>query len=164
MISRRKLLFNAGALTVYFSLNPVLDANANKPSSLLPRALKHNPELDAWLSLDKRGKVKLFSGKVELGQGILTAFAQIVAEELNVAMTRVEIINTDTRQCPDLGYTFGGISIEHGGTVLQLVAAEAKAVLLSYGAQYLATETSQLSVQDGEFYLNKAFHLYLSNP
>ena len=154
MISRRKLLFNAGALTVYFSLNPVLAANANKPSSLLPRALKHNPELDAWLSLDKRGKVKLFSGKVELGQGILTAFAQIVAEELNVAMTRVEIINTDTRQCPDLGYTFGGISIEHGGTALQLAAAEAKAVLLSYGAQYLATETSQLSVQDGEFYLN----------
>lgn len=154
MISRRKLLFNAGALTVYFSLNPVLAANAKKTSSLLPRALKHNPELDAWLSLDKRGKVKLFSGKVELGQGILTAFAQIVAEQLNVAMTRVEIINTDTRLCPDLGYTFGGISIEHGGAALQWAAAEAKAILLSYGADYLAAETSQLSVEDGEFYLN----------
>ena len=154
MITRRKVLRSAGALTVYFTLNPVMASNANKPSLLLPKALGRNPELDAWLSLDKQGKIKVFSGKVELGQGILTAFAQIVAEELNVAMARVEIINTDTHLCPDLGYTFGGISIEQGGTALQWAAAEAKALLLSYGAHYLATDASQLSVVDGEFCIN----------
>lgn len=151
MITRRKFLRDTGALVVFFSMDPLLAASENKPEQALPKGLIKNPQLDSWLRLDKQGKVTVFSGKVELGQGILTAFSQIVAEELDIALERIEIINTDTQQCPDLGYTFGGFSIEHGGSALQRVAAEAKALLLANASARLGKTVSQIKVVDGEF-------------
>jgi CO/xanthine dehydrogenase Mo-binding subunit len=105
--------------------------------------------LDAWLRIDADGSVTIFAGKVELGQGILTALAQIAAEELNLPLARVAMISGDTGRTPDEGYTSGSQSIEYGGTAIRLACAQARAMLLAAAAGKLNVSAEQLSVADG---------------
>ena len=122
---------------------------AGTPPRKLPGSLNANRRLDRWLRVNRDGTVTAFPGKVEIGQGILTALAQIVAEELDVTLGRVRLEPSDTRYSPDEGMTSGSQSITDGGTALRYAAAEARDLLLQRAAARLGVSLEQLSVADG---------------
>ena len=80
----------------------------------LPRSVRRNPALDTWLRIEPGGRVGVFTGKVEIGQGIVTALALIAAEELDVALECIEVHTADTARGPGEGVTAGSGSIEPG--------------------------------------------------
>jgi nicotinate dehydrogenase subunit B len=106
-------------------------------------------QLDDWLRIEKDGSITAFSGKVELGTGVRTALAQIVAEELDIPFNRVHMIMGDTAQTPDEGYTAGSMTIISSGSALRNAAAEARQVLLKKAADRLDASLSELVVEDG---------------
>ena len=115
----------------------------------MPGSLATNRRLDGWLAINADGTVTVFTGKVELGQGIGTALAQIVADELDVDLARIVMISGDTSRTPNEGVTSGSQSIEQGGTALRFAAAEARELLLSAAAAKLGANPSELTVRDG---------------
>src|SRR3954467_11739399 len=125
-IDRRDFAKGLGGIVLAFTLDPAV-APQPKP---LPGSLGGNRMLDAWLRINADGTATVFTGKVELGQGIVTALRQIAAEELDLTLTRVEIISGDTGRTPNEGMTAGSQSIENSGTALRLAAAEVHAMLL----------------------------------
>jgi nicotinate dehydrogenase subunit B len=147
-VTRREFVKGAGGLLVGFSL---FDA------SVLPRALAAQPgapdtaasRLDAWLRIDGEGRVQVFTGKVEIGMGVETAFAQFVADELDVAPARVSFVMGDTARTVDQGGVGGSTSISLGSRPLRNAAATARALLLRQAARRLGAPVEQLSVHDG---------------
>jgi len=115
----------------------------------LPGSLNANRRLDRWLRINRDGTVSVFPGKVEIGQGILTALSQIVAEELDVGLERVRLAPTDTSYSPDEGMTSGSQSITDGGAALRYAAAEARDLLMQRAASQLGVSLEQLTVTDG---------------
>ncbi|OBJ50670.1 molybdopterin cofactor-binding domain-containing protein [Mycobacterium sp. 1423905.2] len=113
-------------------------------------SLAANPVLSQWLGIRSDGIVEVRSGKVELGQGVLTALAQIAAEELDVDVSRVRMIAAATDRSPDEGFTAGSRSIQHSGAALRQVCAEARAIYLEVAAAKLAVAPDELDVCDGE--------------
>ncbi len=105
--------------------------------------------LDDWLAFEPDGTVNVYSGKVELGTGVQTALAQIVAEELEVPLERVRMIMGDTYQTPDEGYTSGIATISGGGTALRNAAAEARRAMLKMAAERLDASGDELAVEGG---------------
>ena len=142
-ISRREVLLGSGALIVSFSLagslNDTLAQGGAKPVTLT--------EVDSFLAIDKAGKVTVYSGKVDLGTGVTTALRQIVAEELDVPMSRIELIQGDTTLTPDQGNTWGSLTIQIGGMQLRQASAAARQALLAEAGKKLGTD--QLTVADG---------------
>jgi CO/xanthine dehydrogenase Mo-binding subunit len=120
-------------------------------SANLPDSLRKNPDLDSWLQLDADTRtVRVRTGKVELGQGITTALALIVAEELDVSLQRIRVECADSARPPFEFLTVGSMSVETSGVSLRLAAAEARDCLLARAAEALGVEQSSLQVQDGE--------------
>lgn len=115
----------------------------------LPRSLEGNPALGRWISLEAPGIVTVRTGKVELGQGILTALAQIAAEELGLGLERVVVAACDTALSPDEGFTAGSLSVEVSGASVRLAAAQARAALLAAAAARLGQAAAGLSCRDG---------------
>jgi nicotinate dehydrogenase subunit B len=145
-LTRRQFGKAAGALVLAFTLAPrVAGAQAAK----LPGSLANNRMLDAWLRINADGSATIFTGKVELGQGISTALAQIAAEELDLPLARITMISGDTAQTPDEGHTSGSQSIEYGGTAVRLACAEARALLVGQAAKHLALPADALKVNEG---------------
>ena len=144
-LSRRDFAKGLGGIVLAFSLAPAL-AQPPKP---LPGSLATNKMLDAWIRINADGTATVFTGKVELGQGILTALAQIAAEELDLPLSRVAMISGDTGRTPNEGVTSGSQSIEYSGTALRLAAAEVRAMLLDLAAVKLETGVGQLRAADG---------------
>jgi CO/xanthine dehydrogenase Mo-binding subunit len=117
----------------------------------LPESLAANPILAQWVRIGANGVVEVRSGKVELGQGVLTALAQIAAEELDVDVARVQMVAAATDRSPDEGFTAGSRSIQQSGAALRQVCAEARAIYLDAAAAKLAVAPDELDVADGEF-------------
>jgi CO/xanthine dehydrogenase Mo-binding subunit len=115
----------------------------------LPANLKANPRLDRWVRFDADRTVTVFSGKVELGQGIETVMAQIAAEELDVPLDRVALVAGDTAAGPNEGFTAGSQSIEQGGTALRAACAEVRKLFVEAAARRLEVSASELAVRDG---------------
>jgi CO/xanthine dehydrogenase Mo-binding subunit len=148
-LTRRDFLKSSGALIVAFAWStPATLAQQSAPERL-PGSLNNNRMLDGWLRISPDGTVTVFTGKVELGQGILTALAQIASDELDVAYERIQMVSADTSRSPDEGMTAGSLSVENSGTALRFACAEARAALLGVAAKKLATEATALSVADG---------------
>ena len=116
--------------------------------------------LDAWIRIAPNGIATVFTGKVELGQGILTALSQIAAEELDLPLSRVKMISGDTGQTPDEGQTAGSQSIENSGTALRLAAAEVRAILLELAAKRFGVPPDKLTVADGVITAPDGHYLY----
>src|SRR6186713_3741564 len=142
-ISRRDALLGSGALIVSFALAGS-SAGAQAQGAAKPLALT---EVDSFLAIDKTGKVTVYSGKVDLGTGITTALRQIVADELDVPMNRIELVQGDTLLTPDQGKTWASITIQIGGMQLRQAAAAARQALLAEAAKKLGTDN--LTVADG---------------
>lgn len=114
-----------------------------------PMGMGAPADLNAYLRIGEDGKVTVFSGKIEQGQGNTTALAQMAAEELCVPLESITMIMGDTDLCPwDMG-TFGSMSVRIYGSALRSAAAEAKAVLLEMASEQLKTPKAELSVADG---------------
>ncbi len=106
-------------------------------------------ELDDWIRIEPDGSVTAFSGKVELGTGVRTALAQIVAEELDVPFERVHMVMGDTERTPDEGITAGSMTIMESGDALRQASAEARRILLGQASDRLDAEPGELAVNDG---------------
>ncbi len=115
----------------------------------LPSSLQKTPDLDAWIHINTDGTITIFTGKVELGQGIRTALAQIAAEELDVALERIRVTSGDTGLTPDEGSTTGSMSVETSGGALRVAAAEARHWMLQLAFEHLEAQTAALRVVDG---------------
>jgi CO/xanthine dehydrogenase Mo-binding subunit len=113
--------------------------------------LAENPQLNQWIGFEADGTVRVATGKVELGQGLVTALAQIAAEELDVPLDRIRIISGETERSPDEWYTAGSLSIETSGTSIRLVCAEVRALFLDHLGLRLNCPATELSVTDGRF-------------
>jgi CO/xanthine dehydrogenase Mo-binding subunit len=105
--------------------------------------------LDDWLVFEKDGTITAFSGKVELGTGVRTALAQIVAEELDVPLERVQMVMGDTALTPNEGYTAGSMTISGSGTALRNAAAEARRAMLEMAAERFHVAADELNVREG---------------
>jgi CO/xanthine dehydrogenase Mo-binding subunit len=106
-------------------------------------------QLDDWVAIEPDGTVAAYSGKVDVGTGVRTALAQIVAEELDVPLARVRMIMGDTGRTPDEGYTAGSMTIQMGGMQLRKAAAEARLALLEQAAAHLGAPVEELEVREG---------------
>ena len=116
----------------------------------LSASLENNPDIDSWLQFHGDGKITVSTGKVELGQKLITAFTLIVAEELDVDPARISIITADTSESPNEGYTAGSNSMESSGMALRQIAAKVRQVLLEKASQQLGVPVENLNVDDGE--------------
>jgi CO/xanthine dehydrogenase Mo-binding subunit len=105
--------------------------------------------LDDWLAINPDGTVTAFSGKVELGTGVRTALAQIVAEELDLPLECVQMVMGDTDRTPNEGYTAGSMTINSSGGALRNAAALARRILLERAAERLDARPEELTVQAG---------------
>src|SRR6185503_2970771 len=112
--------------------------------------------LDTWLSLDATGAVTAFFGKMDMGQGVDTAIAQVVAEELDVDVGRVTVVMGDTHRTPNQGGASGSSGCRLGANALRNAAAEARRVLVARASERLAVPASTLSVADGRVFAASA--------
>ena len=125
----------------------------------LPTSLKANPRLSQWLRFQPDGTVQVRPGKVDLGQGISTALAQIVAEELDVDFRRIHMQGVSTASSPNEGMTSGSLSIQDSGSALRLVATQARLCFLDEIARQHGLDTDQrarLQVNDGQISIGTA--------
>jgi CO/xanthine dehydrogenase Mo-binding subunit len=147
-ISRRAVLAGGATLVVGFSLLPAMRLRSAE-SSGLPGSLDRAPLLDAWIRIDEHGKVTVFTGKAELGQGMKTALRQIAAEELRSPPESIELITADTERTANEGYTAGSHTIMDSGTAILHAAAQVRAILLSAAAQQWSMPEARLQADGG---------------
>ncbi len=121
-----------------------------------PANLTINPRFDTWLKFQADETVRVATGKVEIGQGVVTALSQIAAEELDLSLSQVVILAGDTDQGPNERYTSSSLSIMDSGAAIRAVCAEARALLLRRAALRLNCGGEQLSVEEGAFLVDGA--------
>ncbi|HME66908.1 MAG TPA: 2Fe-2S iron-sulfur cluster-binding protein, partial [Streptosporangiaceae bacterium] len=129
-----------------------LVAESGVPSGVspLPADLAANPVLARWLDFSRDGEVTIRIGKVEYGQGIWTALAQVAAEELQVALARVRVAPVSTSTSPDEGVTAGSQSVKDSGSALRQACAQARDLLLDAAATKIGVSGATLAVADGQ--------------
>jgi nicotinate dehydrogenase subunit B len=142
-MNRRKFLHMVGGgIVVLIGLNAATVVS-EEPGHFYPK------DFNAYLVIGKNGRVTVFSGKIEMGQGVLTSQAQLVAEELGVSLTSIDMVLGDTDRCPiDMG-TFGSLTTRMFGPVLRAAAAQARAELLALAARKLRVGPDRLQVVHG---------------
>jgi nicotinate dehydrogenase subunit B len=148
ILSRRSFTKGIGGIVLAFTLAPS-DLLAQDAAVRLPGSLQTNRRLDAWLRINADGTATVFTGKVELGQGILTALQQIAAEELDLPLNRLKMISGDTGATPNEGQTAGSQSVENSGTALRMAGAEVRAMLVELAAKKLGAAADTLKVENG---------------
>ena len=146
LVTRREFLASAGALIVAFSVRPLFAA---EEGAKLPGALEHTPMLDAWIRIDADGRVTVFTGKAEFGQGVKTALTQIAAEQLALPFERIALVTADTERTPNEGYTAGSNSLKDSGTALLNASAQVREILIAEAARRWNVAASQVSARDG---------------
>lgn len=119
------------------------------PAPKLPVSLVTSPRLSSWVRFTGDGRVAISPGKVEIGQGIVTALAQIAADELDVDIGRIEMIRASTATSPNEGVTSGSLSIQQSGRALRHVCAEVRQIFLAAASERLGVGATQLGIDDG---------------
>jgi isoquinoline 1-oxidoreductase len=141
-INRREFLkcFGGGVI-IFFSIGDIWELLQGRP--------EYPYDFNAYLRIGTDGKVTCMVGKIEMGQGVITSLAQMLADELDVSLDSVKMIMGDTEQCPyDMG-TWGSLSTRSYGTYVRQAAAEARKVLLELASEHLKVSVSNLLVEDG---------------
>jgi isoquinoline 1-oxidoreductase len=109
-------------------------------------------DFNAYLRIGADGRVTCFTGKIEMGQGVITSLAQMLADELDATLESVDMVMGDTSLCPwDMG-TFGSMTTRFFGPALRAAAAEARAVLIELAAEYLKVPKGQLKAKEGTIF------------
>src|SRR5437763_4814720 len=154
-MDRREFMKTSGALIVSFSapVAQVMAQTSGKPP-LLPS------ELDSWIAVLPNGSVQAFFGKMDMGQGLDVAVAQIVAEELDVGFDKVDVLMGDTATSCNQGGASGSTGTSNGARLLRKAAAEARRVLLERAADKLGAPAAQLRVEDGTVFAGGAKTTY----
>ena len=145
-IDRRSLFQSTGALVISFALPGGFAAAA--PGAAVKPPLAPD-QLDSWLAIKADGGVVAYFGKMDMGQGVDVAIAQIVAEELDVPLARVSVVMGDTALTVNQGGASGSTGVQKGGIALRNAAAEARRVLLEMAAARLDVPADWLQVADG---------------
>lgn len=151
-LNRREFLKTlGGGIMITFTVGeiPLLESS-------LPPALQRKEEgFNAYLRIGQDGRVSCFSGKIEMGQGIITSLGQMLAEELDISLNRVVMVMGDTDLCPwDMG-TFGSRSTKYFGAELRKAAAEARAVLIELASEKLNLPLDRLDTREGTVFDKK---------
>ncbi len=120
-------------------------------ATTLPLSVVNNPRPDKWVGFPQDRTVRLAVGKVEIGQGVVTALAQIAAEELDVELGRIRVVSGDTDNAPDEGSTSSSLSIEVSGASVRLIAAEVRGRVIDRLAQRLNCSPEEIRIVDGAF-------------
>ena len=153
-LTRRTFVATGGALIVSFAMSRSALAQTAHQAVKLPGSLDKTPYLDSWIGIDGNGAVTVFTGKAELGQGIMTALIQCAAEELDVDPKVVTIITADTERTANEGYTAGSHSMQDSGTAILNAAAQVRAILIELAANQLNLPTDQLQAKTGAIVAN----------
>jgi len=154
-ITRREFLARGGALVVSFAIAPALAVEGQnageqpKPNPGLPGSLKTASLLDSWIRIDADGKITVFTGKAELGQGIKTALLQVAAEELVVDPRTITLVTADTERTPNEAYTAGSQSMQDSATAIMNAASQVRVILVRLAAERLAVPPADLTVHLG---------------
>jgi CO/xanthine dehydrogenase Mo-binding subunit len=115
----------------------------------LPASLAANPVLSSWVRFSSEGHVTVSPGKVEIGQGIVTALAQIAADELDVDIGRVQMVRASTAASPNEGVTSGSLSVQQSGRAIRQVCAEVRQIFLKLASDRLGVGIDALEIADG---------------
>lgn len=152
-LNRRELLLTTGALVVY-GTGLVLATDAAAQTAATASPVGPDPTLlDTWISIAPSGLVTVNSGKMDCGQGLGLAYAQIVAEELDVAVDTVQVTLGDTRLSPNQGGGSASSGLRQGANPLRNAAAEARRILIAAAAEKLAQPTDALAVENGRVFV-----------
>lgn len=143
-LSRRDFLKTSGSGIFIFFV-----AGAFGLPAVQPRGRTYPTDFNAYLKIGDDGRVSLFCSKVEMGQGIITSMAQMLAEELDVALEAIDMFMGDTRLCPWDGGTTGSRSTKYYGPPLRRAGAEARAILLQLASEELNIPVEELVVNKG---------------
>jgi CO/xanthine dehydrogenase Mo-binding subunit len=149
-VNRRNLLRGAGYVALAFAIP--LEGAAQAPATdkpRLPGSMNDNRNVSAWIRINADKTVMLLVGKVELGQGILTAVSQICADELDVEFERVKVISGDTSLTPNEGTTAGSFSMPMCGPAVRQASAEARKIMIDLAAEKLGKPADGMTVRDG---------------
>src|SRR5947207_1295328 len=114
----------------------------------LPVSLAVNPLLSTWIRFSE-GHVMVSSGKVEIGQGIVTVLAQIAADELDVDIGRVQMMRASTAASPNEGVTSGSLSVQHSGRAIRQACAEVRQIFLAAASDRLGIAIDTFDIKDG---------------
>ena len=144
-LTRRDFLkITGGGIVIFFTLGDVtVLAQERRPGRDYPT------DFNAYLRIGEDGRVSCLSGKIEMGQGIITSLAQMLAEELDVPLNSVDMVMGDTALCPFDFATVGSRSTKFFGPPLRRAAAEARAVLIKLAAEKLDVDQSRLFTENG---------------
>jgi isoquinoline 1-oxidoreductase len=146
-VDRRDFLkLTSYGLLVTCAIDPLLDILGPASATAAPAP---PPDINAFLHIGAQGQVTCLVGKVEMGQGIMTALPQLVAEELGVPLSSVDIVMGDTDLCPTDNGTYGSLSVRAFGPSLRAAAAEARGVLVQMASEKLQVPVADLEVRDG---------------
>ena len=147
-LSRREFLkLLGGGVVILFSVgDPAILEAQRRRGEPLP------DDFNAFLRIGEDGRVSCFTGKIEMGQGVITSLAQMLADELEVPLDSVDMVMGDTDFCPWDRGTFGSMTTRFFGPPLRAAAAEARSVLIELAAEHLQASPSQLKVKAGVIY------------
>src|SRR5262245_43708893 len=145
-LSRRAFLVASGALVVTLADTPAWSDAANGTSARPPLT---GDQLSSYIAIEADGTVVAYYGKIDGGQGLGTAIAQMVAEEIDVPFERVRVVMGDSALTLDMGGASAAVGVSHGGMMLRRTAAEARRLLVAMASAKLDLPPDQLTVTDG---------------
>jgi nicotinate dehydrogenase subunit B len=148
-MDRREFLHVVGGGIIVFIAASDLALLEELAAAELPQQRGYPTDFNAYLRIGEDGRITVFSGKIEMGQGIITSLAQMAAEELGVDIAAVDMVMGDTASCPWDAGTWGSLSTRVFGPALRAAAAAAREVLIDLAAERLDVPADHLEVRDG---------------
>jgi isoquinoline 1-oxidoreductase len=156
-LERREFLKLAGGgLVVYFAVGEILPGQQGGQRGAGGQGQGYPDDPNAYLKVGPDGRVTCLTGKIEMGQGTITALAMMLADEIDVPLASVDMVMGDTAVCPYDAGTFGSRSIKYFGPPMRLAAAEARGVLIRLASARLGASEDALATKDGAVYVAKS--------
>src|SRR6185295_10526679 len=147
--TRRDFLKASGSLVISVAIPGAVVAAMSEGTTVGGKPPLMPDQLDSWIAILPDGSVTAYFGKMDMGQGVDVAIAQMVAEELDVAFERVNVVMGDTALTCNQGGASGSTGIQRGGMTLRNAAAEARRILVERAAERLKVPVTMLAVDHG---------------